>query len=76
MGRQQDDRMTFSWWTLATISSGCQHQTRTEKVKILFENQIQIYFWQKIKHFALSTFKIIFIFLNTLLTVKFEKISG
>lgn len=75
MGRQQDDRMTFSWWTLATmISSGCQHQTR--EGKILFGNQIQIYFWQKIKHFALSTFKIIFIFLNTLLTVKFEKISG
>ena len=76
MGRQQDDRVTFYWWTLATISSGCQHQTRTEKVEILFENQIQIYFWQKIKHFPLSTFKIIFIFLNTLLTAKFEKISG
>ena len=42
VGRQQDDRMTFYWWTLATISSGCQHQTRTEKVKILSENQIQI----------------------------------
>ena len=42
VGRHQDDRMTFYWWTLATISSGCQHQTQIEKVEILFENQIQI----------------------------------